>query len=129
MSIAQKIPDNIKRVSRCVGYALWLDNTDDWFALPVIMRARLEPYQRAALAFMALQSLDRGDAVLTAETALANGAGQPIAPLFSQIDEAAFWADLASPDEVEAYCLASFSAMQLPRQAAFLEYVQGRAVA
>ena len=129
MSIAQKIPDNIKRVSRCVGYALWLDNTDDWLGLTVIMRAWLEPHQRAALAFMALKSLDLEDAVLAAETALANGAGQPIAPLFNHIDEAAFWADLASPDEIEAYCLSCFSAMQRQRQAAFLEYVQGRAVA
>jgi len=73
MSIAKQIPDHIKRVSRSVGYALWLDNSDDWFGLPVILRARLDARQRAALAFMALKSLDNDDAVLTVEAALRRG--------------------------------------------------------
>jgi hypothetical protein len=129
MSIAQHIPDNLKRVSRSIGYAAWLDTSDDWHGLPVILRARLDARQRAALAFMALKSLDRVDAVQVAESALAEGAGQPIAPLFNAMDEAAFWADMAAPDELEAYCLASFNAMPAPRKAAFLDFVQGRKVA
>lgn len=129
MSVARHIPNHIKRVSRSVGYALWLDNSDDWFGLPVILRARLDARQRAALAFMALKSLNHEEAVLTAETALAEGAGQPIAPLFNYMDEAAFWADMASPAELDAYCLATFNAMPRQRQAAFLEFVQGRAFA
>ncbi|MBZ0129915.1 MAG: hypothetical protein K8F59_12435 [Rhodobacteraceae bacterium] len=129
MSIAKHIPDNIKRVSRSVGYALWLNTSADWFSLPVILRARLDARQRAALAFMALRSLDREDAVLTAEMALSGGAGQPITPLFNHMDEAAFWADMAEPEELEAYCLASFNAMPRGRQAAFLDFVQGRQAA
>ncbi len=57
------------------------------------------------------------------------GAGPPIAPLFGYMDEAAFWADLAEPAELEAYCLASFRAMSRERQAEFLDYVQGRSAA
>ena len=129
MSIAKQIPDNIKRVSRCLGYALWLDQTDHWLDLPVILRARLERHQRVALALIALTSLGREDAMLTAETVLANGVGQPIAPLFNHMDEAAFWADMAEPEALEAYCLASFKAMPVSRQAAFLEFVQGRQAA
>ena len=129
MSISQQIPDHIKRVSRSVGYALWLDETEDWFSLPVILRARLDARQRAALAFMALKSLDHDDAVLTAETALAEGAGQPIAPLFNPMDEAAFWADMASAGELKAYALACFTRLSPGNQAAFLDYVQGRAAA
>lgn len=129
MSIAQKIPDDIKRVSRSLGYALWLDDTDLWFGLPVIFQARLGTRQRATLAFMALKSLDHDDASLAAEKALAGGAGQPIAPLFNHMDEAAFWADMAVPDELDAYCLACFKRMAPRRQSAFLEFVQGRAVA
>ena len=129
MSIAQHIPDNLKRASRSIAYAAWLDTYDDWHGLPVVLHARLTTRQRAALAFMALKSLDRVDAVQVAESALAEGAGQPIAPLFNAMDEAAFWADMAAPDELEAYCLASFNAMPAPRKAAFLDFVQGRKVA
>lgn len=129
MSIAKHIPDNIKLISRSIGYVLWLDDTDSWFGLPIILRARLVERQRMALAFMALKSLDRDDAVQTAEAALSEGAGQPIAPLFNHMDEAAFWVDMAAPDEVEAYCFASFNAMPAPRQAAFLGFVQRRQVA
>ena len=45
------------------------------------------------------------------------------------MDEAQFQASLASPVELEAYCLASFRQMAPHRQAAFLRFVQGRAAA
>jgi len=67
MSISKQIPDHIKRVSRCVGYAIWLGN---WSGLSLILRARLEPQERAALAFMALRSLDHETACMTADAAL-----------------------------------------------------------
>lgn len=129
MSISKQIPDHVKRVSRSLGYALWLDGVDDWFGLPVILRARLDAKQRAKLAFMALKSLDHGDALTTAEAALSEGTGQPIAPLFDHMDEAAFWADMAEPEALEAYCLASFNALPAARKAAFLEFATGRQVA
>lgn len=129
MSIAKQIPDHIKRVSRSVGYALWLDHTDDWFGLPVIFRARLDARQRAALAFMALKSLDYDDALLTAETALDESAGMPMVPLFGYMDQAVFWADMAAPDELDAYVLAIFKRMAPARQSAFLDYLLGRAAA
>jgi hypothetical protein len=112
MSIAEHIPDSI----------------NDWFDLPAILRARLDNRQRASLAFMALKALDRDDALQTAEAALA-GAGQPVVPLFNCMDAAAHWADMAMPEEIEAYCFASFNRMASRRQTAFLEYVQGRAAA
>lgn len=129
MSISTHIPDNIKRVCRSIGYAAWLDNTDAWFGLSLILRARLDVRQRVALAFMALKALDRDDAVNAAEAALGTGAGHPPAPLFGFMDEAAFWADYAEPEELDAYCLASFKRMNPARQAAFLEHVQGRQAA
>jgi hypothetical protein len=67
MRISQQIPDHIKRVSRSVGYALWLDSFDDWDGLSLVLRARLDPRQRAALAYMALKSLDRDDATAVSE--------------------------------------------------------------
>jgi hypothetical protein len=129
MNISQQIPDNIKRVSRSLGYTLWLDRFEDWDGLSLILRARLTDRQRAALAYAALLSQDNEDARLTAETALSEGAGQPMAPLFNYMDQAAFWADMATPDELDAYALASFNRMAPQRQAAFLGFVQGRAAA
>jgi hypothetical protein len=58
MSISQHIPANIKRVSRSIGYFLWIGTSDDLHGVSVILRARLTPEQRGALAFAALQSLD-----------------------------------------------------------------------
>lgn len=55
--------------------------------------------------------------------------GFPIVALSSVMDEAAFWADSASPAERKAYCLATFNRMPSHEQAAFLEYVQGRSAA
>lgn len=129
MSIAKNIPDKIKRVARCVGYAAWLDTPDTWLGLPVILAARLEPHQRAALAYAALRSLSGEHAAAVCDAVLPSEAGQPIAPLFNQMNEAAFWADMADPEELEAYCLASFNAMPRGRQAAFLDHVQGRQAA
>lgn len=125
MTIAQNIPEHIRRVSKSLGFALWLDGADEWFGLSVILQARLAPRQRAALAYAALRSLDHDHASMTAQAFFGGGAGQPIAPLFNSMDEAVFWADMAAPAELDAYALASFNRMAKARQAAFLDYVGG----
>lgn len=70
MSISQHIPDDIKRVSRSLGYALWIGDRAQWHGLGLILRARLSDHQRAALAFWALKSLDYDIACMTADAAL-----------------------------------------------------------
>lgn len=129
MSNYRHIPDNIIRVSRSLSYVLWLNNADHWFGFVTILKSRLEPRERKALALTALISLSHEDALLVAQTALVDGVGQPIAPLFSFMNEASSWADLAAPDELKAYCLASFLRMSLEHQVSFLEYVQTRRAA
>lgn len=129
MSISKQIPDHIKRVSRSLGYFLWIGTPDDLYGLSVVLRARLTPRQRASLAFASLQSLDHDLAYQTAEAAMGRDAGSPIAPLFNHMDEAAFWADMATPDELDAYALASFNRMAPQRQAAFLGFIRRRAAA
>ena len=80
-----------------------------------------------------MKALQPENAQAVAEAALSgampSAVRQPIAPLFNHMNEAAFWADMATPDEREAYCLASFKAMSYERQAAFLDFVQGRRAA
>jgi len=58
MNISRHIPDNIKRVSRALGYFLWVGTSNDLYGVSLVLRKRLTPEQRAALAFAALQSLD-----------------------------------------------------------------------
>lgn len=117
------------KVVRMLGHVLTLGTQDAWWGLVPVLMARLTVEERAALAFMGLKALDRDDAMMTAEAALCAGAGQPQAPLFGFMDQAAFWADMADPEELEAYCLASFNAMPRGRQVAFLDHVQGRQAA
>ncbi|MEX3314014.1 hypothetical protein [Sulfitobacter sp. PS-8MA] len=127
------MPRHIKSVSRSLGYCLLLDDLDAWLGLSAILRARLSTTERAALAYVSLKALPPENAEAVAEAALggamSTAAGQPIAPLFNHMDEAAFWADMAAPGEREAYCLASFKAMPYERQVAFLDFVQGRQAA
>jgi len=114
--------------TRMLGYALTLHDYDAWEGASAVWQARLTETERAALAWAALRSLDHDDAVTVAETAL-GGAGAPDAPLFSEMDQAAFWADMASPSELDAYALACVRAMATGRRAAFLEYMQEKEAA
>lgn len=117
-----------KKAARALGYALTLGDAHAWVGASQSFSARLTEVERAGLAWAALRALGPEKAV-TVTTSLFEGAGQPIAPLFDHMDEAAFWVDTATPAELEAYCLASYSALPPARQAAFLDYVQGRAAA
>jgi hypothetical protein len=128
-TLSEYMPDAYKRVARTVGYSLLLADADAWHGLTIVLTARLTPEQRATMAWSVLQSLTPDQVIEVAETVLPQGVGQPIAPLFNHMDEAAFWADMAEPEALEAYCLASFNAMPASRKSAFLEFVQGRAVA
>lgn len=111
---------------KSLGYVLTLGTQDAWRDFLTLLKLHLTPKERAALAFISLKSLDENDAVLTAEAAIHEGAGQPIAPLFDHVDEAAFWADMANSAELLAYCMASYSAMPPEDQAAFLDHVKVR---
>lgn len=118
---------------RGLGYSLTIGTGPGsepfWRGLTTILRAQLTREERGALAVVVLRALDHDDAVDASMTALDTGAGQPIAPFLSHMDEAAYWADLAEPDELEAYLLAAFNRMSPRRRADFLDHVQGRQAA
>lgn len=129
MSIASHIPHNVKAASKSLGYALWLDNFQDWQRFKGIIAARLSDQQRAALVFMALRALPPEIGRQTAVSALSLHRGAPVPPLFSAMDEASRWADWASDEELDAYAVATFNRMTPARQRAFLGFIQERAVA
>ena len=109
-----------------LGYCLTSGSFDRWMDAAFVWSVRLSIKERVSLTYAALKSLPPEDAQATAEAALA-GAGMPQAPLFGFMDQANFWADMAEPQELAAYCLASFKNMASDRQAAFLDFVKRRA--
>jgi hypothetical protein len=122
--------DPIEQAAHAFLCALKLDAYDAWSAASVVWNELLDPAQRATLAFMALKALDTNDAEEVVVAALEHtGAGIPLPVLLSYMDDAAFWADLATPKEIEAYCFVTFNRMPEERQAAFLDFVLGRAAA
>ena len=114
-----------ERVARSLGYVLTLGTASAWWELVPVLVACLSVSERQALAFVSLWSLSPTDAQAAVQTAQADihGHGGPIGPLFSFMDEAAFWADMAEPEELDAYCLASFNRMARCRQDAFISHV------
>ena len=118
-----------KGAARLLGFALHLGDFDAWVKASAAWSIRLSNEERAAMAFAALKSLPPCQAEMTVQAALPQGAGMPHAPLFSEMDQAGHWADLASEEELDAYCLAAFNRMASHRQAAFLKHVSGRQAA
>lgn len=86
------------------------------------MCRQASPVWRAAIAWAALRELDPDDAAIVATSFLP--AGPPLPAFDGVMVEAAFWADMATPDEHAAYCLACFSRLSDDRRAAFLRHVQ-----
>ena len=112
-----------------MGFALTLNNSDGWEALGLIVKEYLDEKQRAALAFSVLQYLHEDNILAVAEAALPENTPPPIAPFVNQMDEASFWADVASEKALEAYCLASFNRMSNKRKSDFLNFVTQKVAA
>ena len=127
--LKKHMPDAYKRVARMVGYCLLLgDDADNWHGLTDVLTERLTMRQRAAMAWAVLRSLPPETVADVANTVLPQGAGMPIAPFIDPVDEASFWADMATPDELDAYAVAIFNAMSGGKRRAFLDFA-GRAAA
>ena len=112
-----------KKAARLLGYALILGDFDSWEAASAIWQARLTDTERAALAWAAMRSLDEDHAREVAYTVI-QGAGAPLPPFISPMDEASFWADIASESELKAYALACFNRLSKRDQRAFLSHVR-----
>ncbi|MEM9496580.1 MAG: hypothetical protein AAGA28_01570 [Pseudomonadota bacterium] len=130
-SILKKhIPNRFRRVARTVGLTLYLgDDADKWHGLSVVLTAWLDVRERALLAWAVLRSLPPAHIGAVAEAVLPERAGSSLPTLINELDEARSWAALAAPEELDAYCLAAFECMTRRRQAAFLDFVTGRAAA
>ena len=104
--------------------ALTLDTEAAWNSASAVWALRLTKGERAALALAALDSLAPDDAAKIMETAM-GGQGLPVPAFLDPSDNAAWWADLASLPELQAYCRAAFLAMPYRDRRAFLDFTRG----
>jgi hypothetical protein len=114
--------------SRMLGYALTAHDYETWESASAVWQARLTPEENAALAWAAMKALDADQGLMVAETVL-TGAGMPLPTFFRPMSDAAFWASIANPDEIDAYALACVRAMAPHRQTAFLDYMKEQVAA
>lgn len=97
-----------------------LGDYEGWKLASSTWIAALTDRERASLAFASLTVLGPLHRDMVIE-ALVGDAGMPGTPFLSTMDEAAFWADMSSHGELDAYALASFNRMTPARQSAFLD--------
>ncbi|MBY6171366.1 hypothetical protein KUV73_19625 [Mameliella alba] len=114
-------PPHLK-LMKMLGYVLTLGTQEAWFGLVPVLKARLNEEERASLAFIALKSLDRENAFLTASHALSYGVGVPLPPLLTLEDEACFWVGMAATEELDVYGVAIFNAMSSYKKRDFLNF-------
>lgn len=115
-----------KKAARVLGYALTLGDFSAWQDAGRIWTAHLGEAERAALAYTALRTLTPQNAQAVAAAVVGGSAGRPVATSADHLNDAALWAELSAPDELEAYCFACFDALPETRQAAFLEFAKRR---
>lgn len=113
------------RVARMLYYALTLDKVDAWWDFAAILSAHLTAKERAAIALMSLKTLPGNDALAVSRKVFPKQ-NFPEPPLLGYFDHASYWAEFASVEELEAYCLACFNQMHASRRAAFLDFVERR---
>lgn len=109
-------------MSRMLGYTLHLDEPEAWGGFSTVCRARLTLFERTGLAAAALGSLPAPHAFDVASAAL-GAAGGPLPAFLGGMDDARFWAGIASPQELKVYALACFEAMAPRDQAAFFRHI------
>ncbi|OYX45235.1 MAG: hypothetical protein B7Z02_01280 [Rhodobacterales bacterium 32-67-9] len=103
------------------------DSPETWPAAAFVLRVRLTTKEIVGLAFAALRALEPEPREMTFEAAHwgeVTGAGVPLPTFLNAMDDARWWASLASRRERKAYCLAAFEAMPPADQSAFLRHVQ-----
>ena len=114
-----------KAAARVLGYAVTLNSAEAWCAAATIWHVRLTPQEAAGMAWAALKAMEPEIALMTVETAL-GGAGAPLPTFHDLVDEAGFWADMATPDERAAYAVACFNRFSKRERDEFRAFVEAR---
>ncbi|MEL6233298.1 MAG: hypothetical protein AAFR46_02705 [Pseudomonadota bacterium] len=97
--------------------------------LVTVLEAHLSRTERMGLLAAAIGAAEVEDAVAVMSAALGDateeGAGPPVPPLGSLVEEASAWTEMASDAEIAIFCLATFNAMRGSRREDFLAHVRG----
>ncbi|MDK3019633.1 hypothetical protein [Pseudodonghicola flavimaris] len=111
-----------KRMSRVLGYSLTLGDAEGWAVFSKVAALRLSDEERAALAYAVLNSLSPEQAALVAAASMRR-ASVPLPAFLGGMEDARYWAALASRCELKAYALAAYDAMSAKDQAAFFRHI------
>ncbi len=108
--------------------ALTVHDADGWSMAARLWSLRLSPEKRMAHALAALASCEDDDIKHVSGAAL-GGAGAPNMALFSHMDEASFWADMASVEELKAYSVACYLRLSARDRVAFHDWTDKKVAA
>lgn len=120
--LSRFMQDRHKRMSRLLGCTLVLGDADAWQGFGLVAAARLTAQERGYLAAVTLATLPLETVEEIAAQAL-GAVGDPLPPFLGGMEDARFWASLASRSELKAYALACFEAMAPKDQAAFYRHI------
>ena len=107
-----QIKPKYRSASRMFGFTLTLGTEASWLEFAAVMSARLSALERAGLAWGSLMSLDP-DQIEKVCNAAMDSAGMPQAAFLGVKDQAVFWANMATENELKSYALASFNGCPL----------------
>jgi hypothetical protein len=97
-----------KKATQAMGQALLLDSGPAWMATSAIWQARLTSQNTASIAWAGLMATEAEFAALLAKE-LQMGVGMPLPPFGEVMEDARWWADIASPEERSAVAVACFN--------------------
>lgn len=113
---------NHKRMSRMLGYTLTLGNVEAWAGFRFVSMVRMTEAERACLAWFSLSSLEPENCDQVAQ-GVYRSAGWPLPAFLGGMEDARFWASMATVNELKAYALAAFQAMPAKEQSAFFRFI------
>ncbi|WP_299648612.1 hypothetical protein [uncultured Jannaschia sp.] len=116
------IQDRHKGAARMLGYALASDCADTWQDFATVMTKRLTLRERGAVTLMMAETLP-DDELRTILYVGQRGAGLPPAPFDNALQDAALWAGAATDDELRAYALTAFRALNMADRQDFIAHV------
>ena len=108
--------------------ALAAHDAEGWRMASLLWSLRLPPEKRIAHSLATLAACESHDIRHVCNAAF-GGAGAPNAPFLSYMDEASFWADMATPDELKAYSVACYLRLSACDRLAFHDWTDRRAAA
>ncbi|SFQ66658.1 hypothetical protein SAMN05421853_11779 [Roseivivax halotolerans] len=111
-----------KGAAKMLGFALARQNFEGWRDFSDFSALALSDDERTSISWAALRSLDTSHAEAVAKAILGD-AGSPLPAFLSPMEDARWWASFASRAERKAYALASFEALHLSDQQAFIQHI------